>query len=110
MTLNIKGRGNSLGLILENLYNIKAYESTDLLAWENQRWCLIANWVDKTHLNNKIAFDLGQEVGIPFTANTRHVDLYINNEYKGLYLLTERIMLGKIKLTLLILRIDGRSK
>lgn len=93
----IKGRGNSTWFNFpKKPYNIKLAESTDLLGMgESKRWCLIANWVDKTHLNNKIAFDLGQEVGIPFTANTRHVDLYINNEYKGLYLLTERNNVGK---------------
>ena len=50
---------------------------------------LIANWVDKTHMHNKL-YDIAQEVGIEFATNTRHVDLYINNEYQGLYVLTER--------------------
>ena len=89
---HIKGRGNATWFDYpKKPYNIRLSKSTDLLGMgKSKRWSLIANWVDKTHMHNKLAYDIAQEVGIEFAANTRHVDLYINNEYQGLYVLTER--------------------
>lgn len=88
----IKGRGNATWLDYpKKPYNIKLDKSTNLLGMgKSKSWSLISNWVDDTHLHNKLAYDLAQEVGIDFSANSKHVDLYINNEYQGLYVLTER--------------------
>lgn len=55
-----------------------------------KKWILLANAYDSSHLRNKIVLDASAAVGPPYTPECRWVDLYLNGEYAGLYLLTER--------------------
>ena len=91
----IKGRGNATwrgDSGYKNPYNIKLNKKTNLLGMGSSKgWCLLANDYDDSNLRNRIALDLGLEIGVDFTSHTQPVDLYINNEYFGLYGLTEKI-------------------
>ena len=44
---------------------------------------------------NTFVFEMGRELGIPFTNHSRYVELTLNGEYLGLYQLTEQIEVGK---------------
>lgn len=91
----IKGRGNATWSYDKKPYNIKLNKKTALLGMgTSKKWSLIANWVDHSHIRNTVAYTLADEVGIEFSSKLRPVDLYINNEYKGLYMLTEKVEIG----------------
>ena len=66
-------------------------DRADLLGMgKAKKWILLANAYDSSHLRNKIVLDASAAVGPPYTPECRWVDLYLNGEYAGLYLLTER--------------------
>ena len=72
-------------------YNITLSLPGDLLGMGTaQNWVLLANYYDATNLKNKIVLDYSQNVGLQYTPQGKFVDLYLNGEYVGLYLLCER--------------------
>lgn len=88
----IRGRGNSTWDLHEKKpYNIRLSTGADLLGMgAAEKWVLLANAQDASHLRNKIVYDFAAELGLPYTPESRWVDLYLNGEYAGLYLLCER--------------------
>lgn len=88
---SIKGRGNSTWEYAKKPYNLTLTADGDLLGMgAAKKWILLANAVDPTHLRNKIALDLARDAGLDYTPEGQWVELYLNGEYAGLYLLTER--------------------
>lgn len=53
-------------------------------------WTLIANYDDKTYLRNAYMYNLWAQTGY-YSPRTKHVEVVINGEYMGLYVLTEKI-------------------
>ena len=94
---HIKGRGNSTWKNIEKKpYNIKLEEKASLFGMDkSKKWCLLANGQDHTLLRNKIAYDLGDEIGIDYSPDSAFADLYLNGEYAGVYQITEKIEVGK---------------
>lgn len=56
-------------------------------------WVLIANYLDKTFLRNVIAYDIFRKMG-HYSVRMRYVEVILNNEYQGIYLLGEKIKQG----------------
>ncbi|MDR0426871.1 MAG: CotH kinase family protein [Clostridiales bacterium] len=52
---------------------------------------------DKTMLQNALAYGLGREVfdHLEYTTNARLIDVYINGEFRGVYLLAELVRVGE---------------
>lgn len=93
---HIKGRGNATWEYDKRPYNIKLDKSADLLGMGKAKgWCLLANYLDTSLLRNKIVYDLAEETGIDFIMDSKPLDLYLNGEYKGAYLLTEKVEIDK---------------
>lgn len=91
----IKGRGNSTWDCEKNPYNIKLAESAELLGMgEGKKWALLASYYDDTLLKNETAWRLAERCGLPFTSERRFVDLYVNGEYLGNYILCETVTVG----------------
>ena len=95
--VSIKGRGNSTWSFNKKPYNItlyrdKNYDDTKkaelIPGVKAKKWSLVANYFDNSLMRNKIAMDLSKELGIGLSA--RFVDLYMNGEYLGNYLLTPK--------------------
>ena len=57
-------------------------------------WILIAN-ARSNYLSNTIAFWMEDELGIEYVTHSEFVDLYLNGEYYGNYILCERISTGE---------------
>lgn len=77
-------------------YQLKLMEKKDLLGMgAEKQWILLANAFDQTLLRNTIAFDIAKELGVSFSPDSEYVDVYINGEYVGNYLLTEKVEIGK---------------
>jgi len=57
---------------------------------EENDWALHGPYSDKTLMRNVLTFYLGSKTG-RWAPRTRFCELYINNDYRGLYVLMERI-------------------
>lgn len=57
---------------------------------EAQRWILLANADDPSNIRDKMVYDFASDFGLEFSPESKWVDLYLNGEYVGLYLLCER--------------------
>ena len=88
----IKGRGNFTWTLEKKPYQIKFDSSTTVLGMPKAKtWILLANHADASLMRNKIAYDLAAEFGLPGSPDSRFVDLTVNGEYLGNYLLTEKV-------------------
>ncbi|MCR5794638.1 MAG: CotH kinase family protein [Solobacterium sp.] len=90
---DIRGRGNSSWNYEKKPYNLYFYEPASLLEMgEAMEWVLIANASDNTHLRNKLIYDFADSVSPHpgWVPENEYVDLYLDGEYAGLYLLCER--------------------
>ena len=65
-----------------------AYRLLDMPKEED--WELVGPYSDKTMLRNALAYDIARDV-MEYAPRTESVVLYINNEYKGIYVLTESV-------------------
>ena len=93
------GRGNSTWRRPKKPYNIRLTEPTDLLGSgdaKHRHWAILADYMDNSRLRNTISHHLAQELGLEAAVRVRPIDVYINNEYMGLYLLTERVRIDTI--------------
>ena len=92
----IKGRGNSTWLCEKKPYQIKLDTKTDLLQTgsegnEAKTWVLLANYSDRSNMRNTLIYSLGRELGMDFCTENRWVNLYYDGEYRGCYLLSEKV-------------------
>jgi hypothetical protein len=88
----VRGRGNSTWTLPKKPYRIKLDKKTPILGLAAEKdWVLLANYLDETHMLNAVAMKIGHLMKIPFTNNIIPVELILNGEYQGLYMLTEQI-------------------
>lgn len=93
----VKGRGNTTWGLEKKPYRIKFDSKQKLFgsSYKAKSWTLLANYSDKSLLRNFTAFELGERFdGIDFSSKHQLVDLYINNDYKGVYLVCDQIQTG----------------
>ena len=102
----MKGRGNATWYGYgKRPYLLDFSFPADLLGMgEARKWILLANAADATNLNNKLVLDLARQTGQGWVPENAFVDVYVNGEYIGLYLLTEKVEVGPHRLD-----IDPRS-
>ena len=103
----LKGRGNtSWTEIRDNNtednkkpYNINLNEKTKLNVnanYKSKKWCLIANnYYDFSGTNNNTAYTLYQQIDGDAAVHAEPVDLYMNGEYRGMYLIVDKVEIGK---------------
>ena len=96
---SFKGRGNSTYAYSKKPYQVKLASKADLSGMgKDKTWLLIANWLDLSLLRNEIILQLADQIGMPYAVECRMVDLYLNGEYNGLYLMTEKIQIGRSRI------------
>lgn len=96
-TTGIRGRGNSTWLLYpKKPYRLKFDKKVGLFGLGAAKsWVLRANYQDPTFIMNTVAFEIGQRLGLQFTNHSNHVELFLNGEYKGSYLLTEQVQVNE---------------
>lgn len=100
--LSVRGRGTSSfhGMPKYSI-KLKFEQRHELLKMpSNKEWALISNYADKTHLRNNISLKLYTWLGGKFAPKTQFVELYLNRDYQGLYLLSETIKVGKNRINI----------
>ena len=97
----IKGRGNTTWSHHgKRPYQIKLNKKTDLLCSGNsdnkaKKWLLLANAGDCTLLRNTICLNTGLELGLGKTTENTPCDLVYDGEFRGSYLLCEKVEAGQ---------------
>ena len=88
----VKGRGNSTWSWEKKPYALKLDKKQEIIGYpKHKRWCLIANYMDKTDMRNRVAYHIAANTNLEYTVGNDFAELYFNGSYQGLYLLTEQI-------------------
>ena len=91
-TTQIKGRGNTTWKYPKKPYALKLDNKSKILGMKkNKRWCLLANYVDRTLLRNDIAFEIAHRTGMDWNPSGQFVELIFNGKHAGTYYLCEQI-------------------
>jgi len=92
----LSGRGNTSWDAAKKSYAVKLADAEDILGMGAEKtWVLCANYYDGAYIRNQIGLEIARESGMEFTPGERFIDLYINDEYAGLYQIMEKIKPGK---------------
>ena len=98
MATEVKGRGNSTWEWEKKPYALKLSKKTGILGMPaHKRWCLIANYMDKTLLRNRVAHYIASRTSLQWTPRTRYAEVYFresregNYKHLGNYLVVEQI-------------------
>ena len=93
-SITIKGRGRSSWGREKKPYTIKLPQSSSLLNMgTSAKWVLNSQGYDLTNLHNKLVYDFADSIA-PTSAwapDCENVEVYLNGEYTGLYLLCQKI-------------------
>ncbi|WP_026527950.1 InlB B-repeat-containing protein [Butyrivibrio sp. VCD2006] len=95
--ITIRVRGNSSAAFPQKPYKIKLNKKSDLFGMgENKHWVLISNYLDQCAMRNKLGSVISKEFGLE-NMEMIWVDVVINDEYSGLYMLSENIRIDKTR-------------
>lgn len=98
ISLQIKGRGNYTWKVFDKKpYRLKfAKEVRPLGMKENRHFILLSHPDDDlAFLRNTVGFELSRLIGMSYTPAQEPVEVVLNGDYIGLYMLTEKILVGK---------------
>ena len=93
----IKIRGNSTSSGEKKPYNIKFSEKFDLFGSgeKAKKYCLLAECYEPTLMRNYLFFNLAKAMDMEYVSDVEYIDVYIDDKYKGLYLLAEPVEIDK---------------
>lgn len=90
--LTVRGRGNSTWGMPKKPMRLKFKKKTELCGLRNAKnFVLLANYIDPSHMRNAVALWLGNRLGVPNTNQFEPCNVYVNDKYVGLFLLTNKI-------------------
>ena len=91
--MKIRGRGNSTWGMPKKPYKVKFNSKTSLFGERAQKdWVLLANYADHTLVRDYLAKTLGRTLdSFAFTPSCHFVDVYLNNDYQGSYMVTDQV-------------------
>ncbi len=88
----IRGRGNTTWGRPKKPYRIKLNKKASILGLkEAKNWVLLANHFDETLMLNAVAMKIGRLLDIEYANHMIPVELTVNGEFLGNYMLTEQI-------------------
>ena len=98
--VEMRGRGNSTWSMPKKPYRIRFNEAVSLLDMpEARNYVLLAEYADKSLFRNTVVHKFSSLLeSLDHTITTRVVELYLNDQYQGLYILTEHVELAPEKL------------
>ena len=91
--MGIKLRGNSTKSALKKPFKIKFDKKQSLFGLKAaKKWVLLANYYDKSNIRNYLAYLTANKLTcLGFQPSSIFVDVYLNNNYYGLFLLCEQM-------------------
>ena len=100
--VELKGRGNSSWSNYEKKgYQLKFNEQTSLMGMAKaKKWVLLANASDDSMMRNQLAYQAAKQLGAAFVPSYEYIDLWVNGEYRGTYMLGEKVEVDSERLNL----------
>jgi len=91
--MQIRIRGNSTRSFPKLAYRLKLDEKSEVLGMKSAKnWVLLANYADKSLIRNLSAFYLAEQFKyIAYTPSMQPVEVYLNNDYIGVYTLGDHL-------------------
>ena len=88
----IRGRGNTTWGRPKKPYRIKLNKKASILGLKAAKnWVLLANHFDETLMLNAVAMKIGSQLDIEYVNHIIPVELTVNGQFLGNYMLTEQI-------------------
>ena len=96
----IRTRGNASLAYPKQPFQIKLDKSAGLAGMTpDRKWILLANYLDKSLIRNTIAFSVARYADIySFVPEVQPVDMFLNHQYYGSFLLTEKCEIDENRL------------
>ena len=97
-SVKIRGRGNASWNFEKKSFRLKFPQKVRLLGnkYANAKnWNLISNGGEKLLIRNALANFVSELCNMPFTPGSKFVDLYVNDQYRGNYQITDFIEIKK---------------
>jgi hypothetical protein len=93
---NVRGRGNTTWYWSKKPYLLKFDTKTSFFGFPaHKRWILLANFMDKTLMRNLVAMKVSSMTSLDWTPRCRSVELVLNGEHMGTYVLIEQVRVDK---------------
>ena len=101
-TGTIKLRGNSSLDSEKKPYLLKFDEATTFLDMpcKDKKWVLVSNMYDKSLLRNLLGYKMSEIFQLKFSPSCRFVDVIINGNFRGNYLICDKIEVKKDRVAL----------
>ncbi|MBE6726701.1 MAG: hypothetical protein E7576_16160 [Ruminococcaceae bacterium] len=103
-TIQLRGRGNNSWGYEKKSYKMKFPQKVNLFGLgtgKDKVWVLLANVCDQSLQRNHVALELARRLeGIDFSPASKSVEVYLNGEYRGVYLLAEEIRDSKARVVI----------
>ncbi len=99
----LRGRGNSTWWLADKKpYRLRFDNNTSILGMPAAKnYVLLAEYSDKSFIRNAVVQKMVSLMdNLPYALEVRYVELYVNEEYRGLYVLTEQVEVHKNKFNL----------
>lgn len=95
-----KIRGNTTKDYAKKPFQLKLSEKADLFGMgRSKTWILLANYLDQSLLRNSVMYKLGEYLGMQ-ASDFVSVDLFIDGQYYGIYLLCEKVQISNERLNI----------
>ena len=108
----VRLRGNSTQKLPKKPFAVKLTAKQPILGMpSHKRWCLLANWLDRSMIRNLVGFEMakattrawkaaGIDKGMIWNPSGKSVELVIDGRHVGNYLLCEQIKIGSKRLNI----------
>ncbi len=108
--MGIRGRGNSTWGMPKKPWKVKLDEKASILGMPaDKEWALLANFADKTLLRNIVAMKLSEICGFAWTPRMRSVEVFLNDEYQGVYTFCEHKKVSKDRVNIDLVTEDDNT-
>ena len=89
---SIRGRGNSTWLRPKKPFQIKFKEDVSILGLKaSKKYILLTNHWDGSLSRNYLWLNLAKDLGLEYSVDCHPADIYINGQYMGSYLITNKV-------------------
>lgn len=96
--LRVRGNSTNQSSVPKRAWRIKFDKKTNMLGLNNgakeKSWVLLADFFDSSMFRNASAFTIGNDLfnynKLYYCSDRQHVNLYLNGDYRGIYLLAEQ--------------------
>ncbi len=97
----IKYRGNASSHYDKKSFSLKFNKEKSFGNFAcNKVWKLNAEYIDKTFMRNKLSYDLFRKFDKNnYAPHITYVEIYLNNEFRGIYAITERVDRNRLGLS-----------